>query len=62
MYGRHPRLAIDAFLGLLDSERVRKSHQNYAEQLKARLAEAYKEAGNRQQERGANINNIMMRR
>ena len=25
MYGRHPRLAIDAFLGLLDSESVPKS-------------------------------------
>ena len=52
MYGRHPRLAIDAFLGLLDSEPVRKSHQNYAEQLKARMAEAYKEAGKQAARKG----------
>ena len=52
MYGRHPRLAIDAFLGLIDIDSVPKSHQNYAEQLKARMAEAYKEAGKQAARKG----------
>ena len=52
MYGRHPRLAIDAFLGLHDSDSVPKSHQKYAEQLKARMAEAYKEAGKQAARKG----------
>ena len=52
MYGRHPRLAIDAFLRLLDSDSVPKSRQNYAEQLKARMAEAYKETGKQAARKG----------
>ena len=41
MFGRHPRLAIDAFLGIRSSEE-RKSHQDYADKLKNRLSDAYK--------------------
>ena len=41
MFGRNPRLAIDAFLGLRSFEE-RKSHQDYADKLKDRLADAYK--------------------
>ena len=52
MNGRHPRLAIDAFLGLIDIDSIPKSHQNYAEQLKARLAEANREAGKQVSRKG----------
>ena len=45
MFGRHPRLTIDAFLGLHDRDKKPKNHQNYEEQLKERMAMAYKEAG-----------------
>ena len=41
MFGRHPRLAIDAFLGIRSSEE-RKSHQDYADKLKNCLSDAYK--------------------
>ena len=41
MFGRHPRLAIDDFLGIRSSEE-RKSHQDYADILKNRLSDAYK--------------------
>lgn len=45
MFGRHPRLAIDAFLGIKpeDSERS-KSHSNYVKGLQKRLNYAYKVA------------------
>ena len=43
MFGSHPRLAIDAVLGIGSSEE-RKSHQDYADKLKDRLAYAYKKA------------------
>ena len=49
MFGRHPRLAVDAFLGLRSSNDKAKSHEDYASKLKGRLAFAYdaasKEAG-----------------
>ena len=41
MFGRHPRWAIDAFLGIRSSEE-RKSNQDYADKLKNRLSDAYK--------------------
>ena len=43
MFGCHPRLAIDAFLGIRPSEE-RKSHQDYVYKLKDRLADAYQDA------------------
>ena len=43
MFGRHPRLAIDSFLGLRSSEE-RTTHQDYADKLQNRLTEAYKNA------------------
>ena len=43
MFGRHPRVAIDAFLGIRSSEE-RKSHQDYVDKLKDRLADAYQDA------------------
>ena len=45
IFGRHPRLAIDTFLGLQDRDKKPKHHKNYAEQLKGRMAMTYKEAG-----------------
>ncbi|MCG7876341.1 MAG: RNase H-like domain-containing protein [Candidatus Thiodiazotropha endolucinida] len=44
MFGSHPRLAIDAFLGLNPAEE-RKSHQDYANRLQEKLQNAYKKAG-----------------
>ena len=41
MYGRHPRLAVDAFLGLKSSEPSVTSHADYVKKLKTRLAFAY---------------------
>ena len=41
MFGLHPRLAIDDFLGIRSSEE-RKSHQDYADKLKNRLSDSYK--------------------
>jgi len=43
MFGRHPRLAIDAFLGLPDINDF-KSHSEYIEKLRERLRFAYKRA------------------
>ena len=40
MFGHHPRLAKDAFMGIRSSEK-RKSHQDYADKLKNRLSDAY---------------------
>lgn len=51
MFGRHPRLAIDAFLGLRSSEE-RTSHQDYADKLKNRLADAYKNASQEASQKG----------
>ena len=43
MFGRHPRLAIDAFLGIGSSEE-HKSHEDYVDRLKDRLQYAYERA------------------
>ena len=43
MFGRHPRLSIDAFLGIGSSEE-HKSHQDYVDLLKHRLQYAYEKA------------------
>ena len=43
MFGRHPRLSIDAVLGL-GSSVERKSHFDYVDKLKVHLAEAYNKA------------------
>lgn len=43
MFGRHPRLAIDAFLGITPETSERsKSHSNYVRALQKRLSYAYK--------------------
>ena len=45
MFGRHPRLAIDAFLGLRkEDETMRKRHKDYVDGLKSRLGTAYRTA------------------
>ena len=44
MFGRHPRLAMDAFLGLTSNSEVAKSKQDYSDKLKDRLKFAYKKA------------------
>ena len=43
MFGRHPCLAIDVFLGLTAQEE-RKSYQDYADRLQERLNNAYRRA------------------
>ena len=44
MFGRYPRLAIDAFLGIAPTEEKVKSHQDYADKLKNKLKQAYEKA------------------
>jgi hypothetical protein len=44
MFGRHPRLAIDAFLGIEPDKTPRRSHANYVADLKMRMDFAYKMA------------------
>ena len=44
MFGRHPRLAIDAFLGLEPSTESGRSHAEYTTKFQSRLAYAYKKA------------------
>ena len=44
MFGRHPRLAIDALLGLQNDNISEKYTQEYARKLKTRLTEAYNKA------------------
>ena len=44
MFGRHPRLAMDAFLGIGSGDEKPKSRQNYSDRLKDRLQFAYKKA------------------
>ena len=58
MFGRHPRLAIDALLGIGSSEE-HKSHQDYVDRLKDRLQYAVEktEIGARKKE--GNTRNIM---
>ena len=51
MFGRHPRLAIDAFLGIGSTEE-RKSHQDYVDRLKDRLQFAYDQAGQEAKRKG----------
>ncbi|MCG8044577.1 MAG: RNase H-like domain-containing protein [Candidatus Thiodiazotropha endolucinida] len=47
MFGRHPRLAIDAYLGLKSPEEHKvRSKEHYATKLKKRLQFAYKVASN----------------
>ncbi len=41
MFGRHPRLAIDAFLGI-PSQQQPQSRSDYVDQLRSRLATTYK--------------------
>ena len=43
MFGRHPHLAVDAFLWIGSSEE-HKSHQDYVDRLKDRLQYAYEKA------------------
>ena len=51
MFGRHPRLSIDAFLGL-STTTEKKSHQDYADKLKERLKYAYEKAGEEARNKG----------
>jgi hypothetical protein len=45
MFGRHPRLAIDAFLGIKPDEQPKTNdHSNYVRDLQKRLDFAYKVA------------------
>ena len=44
MFGRHPRLAIDSFLGLQKDAETRKRHKDYVDGLKARLDNAFRTA------------------
>ena len=44
-FGRHLRLAIDAFFGIKNNEEEMKSRQDDSDKLKERLALAYEKAG-----------------
>ena len=44
MFGRHPRLAVDAFLGLPQDSEATTVHQDYVDKLKHRLTSAYEKA------------------
>jgi hypothetical protein len=44
MFGRHPRLAIDAFLGLPTEDIADKQHTEYVAKLRKRLSESYDRA------------------
>ena len=44
MFGRHPRLAIDAFLGLSPDAMSAKHQTEYARKLRERIAFAYRAA------------------
>ena len=50
MFGRYPRLAVDAFLGLKNDEY--KTHREYADQLRDRLKYAYKKAAEEAERKG----------
>ena len=50
MFGRHPRLVIDAFLGLKSVDH--KGHKDYADKLRERLKHAYKKATEEAQKKG----------
>ena len=52
MYGRHPRLAVDAFLGLKNEEISQKSRQDYPDKLKERLNFAYQKANSEARKAG----------
>ena len=41
MFGRHPRLAIDAFLGIPQDTETTRSQEDYVYRLKQRLDAAY---------------------
>ncbi|KAH3790157.1 hypothetical protein DPMN_168352 [Dreissena polymorpha] len=41
MFGRHPCLAIDAFLGLPTEDIADKQHTEYVAKLRKRLSESY---------------------
>ena len=44
IFGRHPRLAVDTFLGLPQDTETVKCHKDYVDRLKQRLATAYETA------------------
>ena len=50
MFGRHPRLAVDAFLGL--ENEGQKTHKEYVDKLKDRLKYAYKKATEEAKKKG----------
>ena len=53
MFGRHPRLAIDAFLGLPSNNPIAKSKQDYSDKLKEQLHTAYDKASKEAKHAGA---------
>ena len=58
MFGRHPRLAIDALLGIGSSEE-HKSHQDYEDRPKDRLQYAVEKNRDRASKKEGNTRNIM---
>ena len=56
MFGRHPRLAVDACLGLQDPTEPISSREHYASKLKKRLDFAYKVAAREAQKSADRIN------
>ena len=59
MFGRTPRLTIDAFLGLQDRDKKPKNHQNYVEQLKKEWLWLTQKQENRLPKKVRNTKSIM---
>ena len=53
MFGRHPRLVIDAFLGLPTDQSIEGAQTEYVVKLRDRLANAYKKARLQTEKTGA---------
>jgi hypothetical protein len=58
MFGRHPRLAVDAFLGLSVSENEPCTSSVYMKQLREKLSKAYEIAGKEAARKGSAYKNI----
>ena len=57
MFGRHPRLAVDAYLGLTSEEPSISDREHYATKLKKRLQFAYKTASKESEKSAARHKN-----
>lgn len=59
VFGRHPRLALDAYLGLQSAVQPDSSRKHYASKLRKRLTFAYKVAARDAEKRPTAIRQVM---